>query len=190
MRDRVAVQTFRHRLLDVTDPNRHNLELKARHADLHAARKAVTAIAGIRSGGVEIQVDTYFQVPGGRLKLREINDESATLIFYERPDRAAARICNYQLVPVLDAEALKTALATALGIRGVVRKRREIYFWHNVRIHLDEVAGLGTLVELEAVLAPEDDEKLSQERLEELCELMGIADKNLLGQSNADLLGM
>src|SRR4029077_14256098 len=108
----------------------------------------------------------------------------------ERPDRATARICNYQLVPVPDAGALKTALAAALGIRGVVHKRREIYFWHNVRIHLDEVAGLGALVEFEAVLAPEDDENLAQERLEHLRELLGIADGDLLGQSNADLLGM
>ena len=52
-----------------------------------------------------------------------------------------------------DAGALKTALVAALGIRGVVHKRREIYLWHNVRIHLDEVAGLGALVEFEAVLA-------------------------------------
>jgi adenylate cyclase class IV len=77
-------------LLDVTDPNRRNLELKARHADLDAARKIVRAIAGVRSGGVEMQVDTYFHVPHGRLKLREINEESATLIFYDRPNRAEA----------------------------------------------------------------------------------------------------
>jgi predicted adenylyl cyclase CyaB len=177
-------------LLDVTDPNRRNLELKARHADLDSARKAVTAIAGVRAGGAEVQVDTYFHVSHGRLKLREINDESATLIFYERPDRTAARICNYQLVPVLDAGAIKAALAAALGIRGVVRKRREIYFWHNVRIHLDEVAGLGALVEFEAVLAPDDDEDLAQERLDHLCKLLGITETDLLGQSNADLLGM
>src|SRR5205807_6832046 len=170
--------------------NRRNLELKARHADLAAARNVVQAIAEVQAGRVEIQVDTYFRVPQGRLKLREINEESATLIFYERPDRAAARICNYQLVPVLDAGALKAALAAALGMRGVVRKRREIYFWHNVRIHLDEVAGLGTFVELEAVLAADDDEGLAQERLDHLCKMLGIAPADLLSQSNADLLGM
>ena len=187
---RVAGKLFRHRLLDVTGPKRRNLELKARHAHLNAARKAVRALAEVRTGGVEMQVDTYFQVSNGRLKLREINDESATLIFYERPDRAEARICKYQLVPIMDPTVMKIALGAALGIRGVVRKRREIYFWHNVRIHLDEVADLGTLVELEAVLAPEDDENVAQERLDHLCEAMGIAESDLLGQSNADLLGI
>jgi adenylate cyclase, class 2 len=187
---RVAVKAFRHRLLDVADANRRNLELKGRHADLDAAREKVRAIDGVRCGGVELQVDTYFHVSHGRLKLREINETSATLIFYERANRAEARICHYQLVPVLDGSALKTALAAALGTRGVVRKRREIYFWHNVRIHLDDVAGLGTFVELEAVLVPEDDENLAQKRLGHLCEVIGIADKDWLGQSNADLLGM
>lgn len=170
--------------------NRRNLELKARHADLGAARKAVSAIGDIRAAGVEIQVDTYFHVPHGRLKLRKINEESATLIFYERSNSAEARICNYQLVPIFDAGALKTALTAALGIRGVVRKRREIYFWHNVRIHLDEVSDLGALVEFEAVLAPEDDENLAQERLKYLCKLLGIAEGDLQGHSNVDLLGM
>jgi len=147
-------------------------------------------MAGVRAGGVENQVDTYFPVPHGRLKLREINEESATLIFYVRADRAVARICTYQLVPVPDPVALKTALTAALGVRGVVRKRREIYFWHNVRIHLDEVAGLGTFVELEAVLAADDDEGLAKERLDHLCKMLGIAPGDLLSQSNADLLGM
>lgn len=170
--------------------NRRNLELKARHADLDAARKAVQAIAEVRPGGVESQIDTYFQVPHGRLKLREINEESATLIYYERPDRAIARICSYHLVPVPDRNSMKAALVAALGMRGVVRKRREIYFWHNVRIHLDEVEGLGTFVELEAVLAPDDDEKLAQERLNQLCQVIRIEPAELLGQSNADLLGL
>jgi len=169
---------------------RRNLELKARHGDLAAARKVVQAMARVRSVGVENQVDTYFQVPHGRLKLREINEESAMLIFYERPDQATARICNYQLVPFPDPVALKAALSAALGMRGVVRKRREIYFWHNVRIHLDEVAGLGTFVEFEAVLSPEDDENLAQERLDHLCKWLGIAPGDLLGQSNVDLLGL
>jgi adenylate cyclase class IV len=32
-----------------------------------------------------------------------------------------------------------------------VSKRREIYLWHNVRIHPDAVTGLGSFVEFEAV---------------------------------------
>ena len=188
---RVAVVAIPYKLLAVNlSANPRNLELKARQVDLNAARKAVQAIAEVRTGGVEFQVDTYFHVPHGRLKLREINEESATLISYERPDQAIARICSYHLVPVPDPNSMKAALVAALGLRGVVRKRREIYCWHNVRIHLDEVSGLGTFVELEAVLVPDDDEKLAQERLNQLCKVIGIVPGDLLGQSNADLLGM
>jgi adenylate cyclase class 2 len=47
----------------------HNLELKARCADLQAARQRAEA-AGALPSGVEAQRDIYFQVPSGRLKLR------------------------------------------------------------------------------------------------------------------------
>ena len=54
--------------------------------------------------------------------------------------------------------AIKEALARAWGVRGVVRKRRELFFFHNVRIHLDQVEGLGTFLEFEAVVgAPGSD---------------------------------
>ncbi|MGK3856667.1 class IV adenylate cyclase, partial [Enterococcus faecium] len=82
----------------------------------------------------------------GRLKLREIDGQAAVLIWYDRPDHDAARLSKYHLVPVADPAALKAALTDALGVRGEVRKRREIYLWHNVRIHLDEVAGLGSFL--------------------------------------------
>ena len=42
---------------------------------------------------------------------------------------------------------LTVRLAEALGVRSVVRKRREIYLYHNVRIHLDEVCDLGRFLE-------------------------------------------
>ena len=42
------------------------------------------------------------------------------------------------------------ALDAALGTTVVVAKRRRLFIWEDVRIHLDEVEGLGTFVELEA----------------------------------------
>jgi predicted adenylyl cyclase CyaB len=167
---------------------RRNLELKARHPNLVAARELVQEL-GAAPAGVELQTDTYFCVRDGRLKLREIQRQSATLIWYDRADEPAARICRYQLVPIPDPGPLKAALAAALGVRGEVGKRREIFLWHNVRIHLDEVAGLGTFVEFEAVLAPEDDEAAAQDRLSHLRDWLGISPGDVVAQSNADLLG-
>jgi predicted adenylyl cyclase CyaB len=163
--------------------------MKARYADLAVARERVGQL-DVRPGGVEVQTDTYFRAPTGRLKLRETDGRPPVLIWYDRPDRAEARASTYRLVPVPDAAEIKALLTAALGLRGEVCKRREIYFWHNIRIHLDEVAGLGTLVEFEAVLGSGDDEATAGVRLEHLCQLFGIAPSDHLGPSNADLLGL
>jgi predicted adenylyl cyclase CyaB len=171
-------------------PSPHrNLELKARCADLAAARQAAGRL-GARSAGLEVQTDTFFRVPAGRLKLRQTEDRPAFLIWYDRPDRGEARISTYYLVPVSDAAVLKTALAAALGVRGEVHKRREVCHWHNVRIHLDEVAGLGSFVEFEAVLSAGQDEATAHERLVQLTRALAILPADQLACSYADLLGL
>jgi predicted adenylyl cyclase CyaB len=166
-----------------------NLELKARYAELTAARLAVGRL-GARPAGVELQTDTYFPVPHGRLKLREIQDQPAVLIAYERPDQSEARLSTYHLVPVADVLALKAALAAALGVRGAVHKRRAIYLWQNVRIHLDEVAELGTFIEFEAVLSSDEDVKRSPDYLAELCQELAISPADQIASSYAELLGL
>jgi adenylate cyclase class IV len=177
---------------------RRNLELKLRVADLRAARLKC-AEAATRAVVME-QVDTYFHTRRGRLKLRESHfltgtegpapAGEVTLIAYHRPDRADVRASDYQLVPVSDAVAMKDALSATLGLRGVVRKRREVLMYHNVRIHLDEVEGLGTFVELEAVVSHAAEEALSRSRLDALCDLLGLEQGEGIAGSYADLLGI
>jgi adenylate cyclase class 2 len=168
---------------------RRNLELKSRCPDLTAAEAAVFRL-GARPAGVQVQTDTYFRARSGRLKCRTIEGQPAELIWYERPDQDAARLSAYRLVPVPDSAGLCAVLAAALGVRGVVRKRRTIYLWHNVRIHLDEVSGLGTFVEFEAVLAAGEDEATAAARLRHLSEALGIRPADHLAPSYADLLDL
>lgn len=164
-----------------------NIELKARLADLEAARAVATRIATDRPG-VQQQVDTYFHCRQGRLKLREIDGRAAQLIWYARPDQAEPKACDYVLVSVADPAPLKAALAAALGVRVVVRKRREILLYHNVRIHLDEVAGLGSFLEFEAVVAPGIDDAAGRTQLDELMREFSIAPADLLTKSYAEML--
>jgi predicted adenylyl cyclase CyaB len=166
---------------------RRNLELKARCNDLARARAVVRELVGV-DPAVENQCDTYFNAPLRRLKLREIDGQPAVLIAYARPNDTAARLSRYRLVPVSNPAALKAALGDALGIYAEVRKRREISLWHNVRIHLDEVASLGTFIEFEAVLGENDDEALAHRRLEELRVRLQIEPADLLAPSYVDLL--
>jgi adenylate cyclase class IV len=166
---------------------RRNLERKFHCRDLDAVRAALPALP-VRREGVQLQTDTFFQARAGRLKLREIEGQSAVLIWYNRSDAATAKLCNYHLVPVTDAALLRAALTAALGERGVVRKRREIYHYRNVRIHLDDVENLGGFVEFEAVLGPHDDEATAHADLEMLRNVLGLVDAEELAVSNVDLL--
>lgn len=164
-----------------------NIELKARLADLEAARRVAVEVATERAG-VQHQVDTYFHVAHGRLKLREIAGAGAQLVWYERPDEEGPKESDYRLVSVPDAEGIKAALTGALGVRVVVSKRREIFLARNVRIHLDEVDGLGTFLEFEAVLGPDVDDAAGRQQVDDLMRRFGIRADDLLPGSYADLL--
>jgi len=138
---------------------RRNVELKA--VDPDPARTLERALAlGAADEGVIAQRDTYFRVASGRLKLREEEPGAAHLISYARPDDADVRVSSYRVVRAPDGTL--EALSETLGVDVVVEKRRHLLLWENVRIHLDEVEGLGSFVELEAVA--EDGSDLTRER--------------------------
>ena len=170
----------------MTEPSR-NVELKAHDPD--SARTLERALAaGAQDRGVLRQRDTYFAVAHGRLKLREEEPGGATLIAYERPDAATERVSSYRLVPVADADGLRAALSVANGVTAVVVKRRRVLLWEAVRIHLDEVRGLGSFLELEAVAQPGSDLVRERAQVARLREALDIRDDALREGSYADAL--
>jgi predicted adenylyl cyclase CyaB len=95
------------------------------------------------------------------------------------------------VVPVGDAAGIKAALSGACGVRGVVRKQREVWMYENVRIHLDRVEQLGTFIEFEAVMGEgedDDDEGASLARLERLSALLGVHEEDQVAGSYSDLV--
>jgi adenylate cyclase, class 2 len=163
-----------------------NIELKAHDPD--AARSLQTSLAlGAEDQGWLQQLDTYFRVAQGRLKLRE-QDHTAELIYYERSDDAVERESNYRIVPVEDPEALKEVLAAALGMLVAVEKSRRLLLWRNVRIHLDQVPGLGNFIELEAVAEPDSDLSRDYENVAELRSALGITDERIVASGYSDEL--
>ena len=138
--------------------------------------------------GTDHQVDTYFNVTSGRLKLREGNIENA-LIHYERKNDAGAKLSDVCLYRHDPDPSLKEALTRALGVKIVVDKKRKIYFIDNVKFHFDRVAGLGTFVEVEAIDA---DGSLGINRLRDQCNvyahLLGIAEEDYIAASYSDML--
>ena len=165
-----------------------NVEIKARVRDLPALLKAVEAIA---DGPPEqlLQDDTFFPSPCGRLKLRLFADGRGELIAYRRPDVCGPRESRFAKAAVTDPAALAAVLDSALGSGGVVHKRRTLYRYGQTRIHLDEVEGLGTFLELEVELhggqPPGEGERIARELMTEL----GIAEEELVAEAYVDLLG-
>ena len=165
---------------------RRNIELKARDPD-PARSLQVSLDMGASDEGWLHQTDTYFRVPHGRLKLRE-EDSLAHLISYERSDDVVARESRYRLVPVSDATGLKNALGDALGVLVVVEKARRLLLWHGVRIHLDEVRGLGSFIEIEAVADPASDLSAEHRRVSELQDALAITSDRIVAFSYSDEL--
>jgi len=164
-----------------------NVELKAHDPDPSRTLERALA-AGARDHGFLAQRDTYFAVSRGRLKLREEEPGGATLIAYQRPDEATERVSSYRLVPIPDPEPLRSALAAACGVATVVVKRRRVLEWETVRIHLDEVAELGSFLELEAVAEPGSDLSPERARVAHLRAVLVIPAAALREGSYADAL--
>jgi adenylate cyclase class 2 len=164
-----------------------NIEIKAKCNDPESIRNYLLQHKAELKGTDE-QTDTYFNVPNGRLKLREGNIEN-NLIFYERNNQAGPKSSHFNLVKVEDAKGLKEVLTKSMGVKVVVTKRREIYYINNVKFHIDEVPGLGSFVEIEAgnILAD-----LSATQLKEQCDHymkeLGIDESDLVEISYSDMI--
>ncbi len=165
-----------------------NVEIKARDADPQATVSRCEALGAV-DRGVLHQRDTYFAGRHGRLKLREQGGAGAELIAYRRSDAAEPEESAFVRAGAADPEALREALAAALGEMVVVVKRRRLFEWEHVRIHLDDVEGLGTFIELEALVGPglntlaEASDKVARLRAE-----LAIADDALVAVGYSDLL--
>jgi predicted adenylyl cyclase CyaB len=164
-----------------------NMEIKARVSNpvrLHTLAAALSRDAGT----LLCQEDTFFHTLQGRLKLRTLAPTHGELIYYERADAAGPRASRYEIAHSSTPAALKATLAAALGVRGVVRKQRWLYLVGQTRVHVDEVEGLGTFVELEWVMQPEQTHTAGAHAVAELMQCLEIAEAELIAEAYIDLL--
>lgn len=164
-----------------------NIEIKAR-SKKHDKIRAMLMSRKADYRGTDHQIDTYFNVPHGRLKLREGNIENF-LIQYDREDKDGPKQSNVVLYKSIPGSSLKSILTNSLGILVAVDKKREIYFVDNVKFHLDTVKDLGTFIEIEAI---DKNPSLGREKLLEQCnhymKMFDIAQQDLISVSYSDLL--
>lgn len=175
------------RLQYLADMSFLNIEIKAYCSDPDRIRLYLLS-KGAEFVGTDSQTDTYFNVPQGRLKLREGNIEN-NLIFYQRDNQSGPKGSHFHLSKTTDPSGLRTLLSACLGVKISVRKKREIYYIKNVKFHIDVVEGLGSFIEIEAgnVLANLSEDELSQQCHFYMKELE-IKQEDLITNSYSDML--
>lgn len=165
-----------------------NIEIKARARAFEELRMRAAALS-TEAPLIFRQQDYFYEVPRGRLKLRQFDDGTpAELIFYQRDDRDGPKASYYTRSPVTNPEAMHALLATALTTRGIVSKERHVYLVGRTRIHLDRVDGLGDFVELEVVLGPGDDEEGGTVEAHAVFSKLGVPHTDLVPVAYVDLL--
>jgi len=129
-----------------------NLEIKWELSTHRFLKKHLRAHSEITFQYQHFQRDVYFRVPSGRMKIRLEENCPPVLIRYNRPNESDVRISTYRILTIHNLNATLLKLQKKFGILAQVEKWREVYFFRNVRIHLDNVRQLGWFLELESVI--------------------------------------
>ncbi len=164
-----------------------NIEIKAKLPSIEATEALAAGLATAGPERIE-QDDTFFRCARGRLKLRRFNAEQGELIFYRRPDQPGPKTSYYRRSATAEPDALRQLLAEAHGIVGRVIKQRTLYLAGRTRIHIDRVQGLGDYLELEVVLASDEDEAGGIAEAQALMARLGITAAQLIDDAYVDQL--
>jgi predicted adenylyl cyclase CyaB len=164
-----------------------NIEIKARVQDFNGLKQR-SALLSDTPCQVISQEDTFFNCPQGRMKLRTLGPQHGQLVYYVRQDITGPKHSEYKIFETNDPASLKIILTEAFGIRGVISKVRYLYLVGQTRIHLDDVKGLGTFMELEVVLRPDQSDAEGQALAENLMRQLGIQQGDLIEGAYIDLL--
>lgn len=162
-----------------------NIEIKAHCPDPEKVAARLKEL-GADHIGTDHQVDTYFKVDEGRLKLREGNIEN-NLIYYKRSNQEGPKKSEVVLYPANTDQGLKQILSDILGVLVVVDKTRDIFFIDNVKFHIDRVNGLGSFMEIEAIGKEGEEDKLN-DQCKHFMNEMDIPEEDLVPVSYSDLL--
>ncbi|XP_051166453.1 uncharacterized protein LOC127284804 [Leptopilina boulardi] len=181
---------FSYRLLSIK--NMRNIEIKAKVKNPEEFLAKVKEITDTKETVIP-QRDIFFNLPKdkpGRLKLRNFQDGSGELIFYNRPDMEGPKLSDFEktfLTP--DAcKGIEKILTTAYGTLGIVEKTRLLYMVGQTRIHVDQVKGLGSFMELEVVLADDESIEHGEKISNNLMDKLGITKDCLISGAYMDLL--
>ena len=164
-----------------------NIEIKTKYPNQKSAMEIAEKI-GAEYMGIINQEDIYFKISQGGLKLRIINNEDYELIYYKRANVKSAKESIYEIFRVKNGKELISVLKNILHVSVIVKKKRELYIYENVRIHIDTVKEMGKFLEFEAVCRNSKDVKKAHVQIKKLISEYKISQKDLIKLSYSDLL--
>jgi adenylate cyclase class 2 len=126
-----------------------NLELKIRVTS-HLSVKKILEQIGAENKGILNQKDVYYSVPNGLLKLR-IENGNESLIFYNRNENDKNRWSDFEFLKFVNGKGEKF-FNKLFDVEVIVKKKRELFYYDDTRIHLDTVKFLGKFLELETLV--------------------------------------
>ncbi|HIE14019.1 TPA: CYTH domain-containing protein [Candidatus Bathyarchaeota archaeon] len=161
------------------------IEIKAKVDNLNIVREKLYDLGAVKVG-IFRQIDTYFDVPEGRLKLRETEDsEILELVYYERENIPGPKRSKVYVLRFKKSNNIQDKLDKILKKTVIVDKIREIYLYKGTKIHLDNVRGLGMFVEFEKKVCNIERDK---EFLRCLMKKLSLNEKHLESFSYSDLV--
>jgi predicted adenylyl cyclase CyaB len=160
-----------------------NLELKI-GVTSHQSLKKILLQIGAENVGILNQKDVYYSVPNGLLKLR-IENGNESLIYYSRNENNKNRWSDFEVLKFADSKVEKF-FSKLFDVEITVKKKRELFYYDDTRIHLDTVKFLGKYLELETIVI--NSKADAKKRFEKIKNLLKLDESKQIRKSYRDLL--
>lgn len=160
-----------------------NLELKIRVTS-HQSLKKILEQIGAENKGMLNQIDVYYSVPNGLLKLR-IENGNESLIYYNRNENYKNRWSDFEVLQFANAKGEKF-FNNLFDVEVIVKKKRKLFYYDDTRIHLDTVNNLGNFVELETLVI--NGKADAKKRFAKIISLLKLDESKQIRKSYRDLL--
>ena len=142
-----------------------------------------------KKGGQKIyssrQIDIYYKLNNGRLKIRNSSGEKS-IIYYKRIEDGSERWSDFETIEVDKPDKWIKLFDKFLERLTVVDKHRTLYHLYNTRIHFDKVKGLGNFVELETKVVK--GKQKARKEFQKILELLKLNPEKQILNSYSDLI--
>jgi adenylate cyclase class 2 len=142
-----------------------------------------------KKGGQKIyssrQIDIYYKLNNGRLKIRNSSGEKS-IIYYKRIEDGSERWSDFETIKVDKPDKWIKLFDKFLERLTVVDKHRTLYHLYNTRIHFDKVKGLGNFVELETKVVK--GKQKARKEFQKILELLKLNPEKQILNSYSDLI--